>query len=140
MRRRDLSGQPMSLLKTWVPAYVGAKTEGKEMSLTPLLILLERADAPIASATQTISAMLVDARIASILGFAGAPLIDVRRVVFGTSERPVEYTNILYHPELSKIQMSMRRLKLDADSAWQNAVNPAHVWNVKFSAPIAALM
>lgn len=121
LRVRSLAGQPMSLLKTWVPAAVGDKIEGLDMSSTPLLILLERAGIPVASATQTISATLADAMTASALGIpAGSPMIDVRRTVFDTSDRPVEYIKILYRPEMYSFQMSMQRVNKDAGKTWQN--------------------
>lgn len=122
LRVRDLSGQPMSLLNTWVPAHIGALIEGQDMSATPLLILLEEVGVEVASATQNLSATVADATTASALGIsAGAPLIDVRRVVFDASGRSVEFIKILYLPELYSFQMSMRRVERNTGKAWQNS-------------------
>lgn len=121
LRVRALSDKPMSLLQTWVPSDVGARIEGQDMSATPLLILLERAGIPVALATQTLSATLADARAAKSLDVpAGSPLIDVRRIVYDTSDRPVEYIKILYRPEMYQFQMSMRRVERDTGKAWRN--------------------
>lgn len=122
VRVRDLSGQPMSLLNTWVPSHIGALIEGQDMSATPLLILLEEVGVQVASATQNLSATVADAITAGAVGVAaGAPLIDVRRVVFDTSGKPVEFIKILYRPELYSFEMSMRRVERESGKAWQNA-------------------
>uniref|UniRef100_UPI003593BA72 GntR family transcriptional regulator n=1 Tax=Blastomonas sp. TaxID=1909299 RepID=UPI003593BA72 len=112
LRVRDLADQPMSLLNTWVPEDIGALIEGQDMSTVPLLLLLESAGVPVGSATQTISATLADATSAGALNVpAGAPLIDVRRVVRDTSGRPVEFIKILYRPEMYQFQISMQRVE-----------------------------
>ena len=112
----------MSLLNTWVPSHIGALIEGQDMSATPLLILLEEVGVQVASATQNLSATVADATTAGAVGVtAGAPLIDVRRVVFDTSGKPVEFIKILYRPELYTFQMSMRRVERESGKAWQNA-------------------
>ena len=92
------------------------------MSATPLLILLEEVGVQVASATQNLSATVADAITAGAVGVtAGAPLIDVRRVVFDTSGKPVEFIKILYRPELYSFEMSMRRVERESGKAWQNA-------------------
>lgn len=122
LRVRHVGDQSMSMLETWVPADIGARIEGQDMSATPLLILLEQAGIPVASATQTISATLADAPTAMALDVpAGSALIDVRRVVFDTDDRPVEFIKILYLPEAYQFQMSMRRVEGDAGNTWQGA-------------------
>lgn len=122
LRVRHVGDQSMSMLETWVPADIGAQIEDQDMSATPLLILLEEAGVPVAAATQTISATLADASTAAALNVpAGAPLIDVRRVVYDTADRPVEFIKILYLPEAYQFQMSMRRVEGDAGNTWQGA-------------------
>lgn len=121
LRVRHVGDQAMSYLATWVPEDIGALIDGQDMSQTPLLILLERAGVPVASATQTISATLADAAAAAALGVpAGAPLIDVRRVVFDVDDRPVEFIKILYRPELYQFEMSMRRVQGAKGKAWRS--------------------
>ena len=120
-RVRALGDQPMSRLETWVPEDVGALVAGQDLSATPLLLLIEAAGVPVASATQTISATLADATAAVALGVpAGAPLIDVRRVVCDSAERPVEYIRILYRPDLYRYRMTMRRVSEDAGNRWSS--------------------
>jgi len=124
-RVRYLGDQAMSRLQTWVPAEIGAIIETQDLSATPLLLLLEQAGIPVASATQTVSATVADAAAASALSVpAGAPLIDVRRLVRDQSEKAVEFIKILYHPDLYQFQMSMSRVAGRDGKRWQSSDNP----------------
>ena len=119
LRVRQLADQGMSYLATWVPPDIAALIEGQDMSATPLLLLLEEVGVPVASATQTITATLADAAAASALGLpAGSPLIDVRRTISDTDDRPVEFIKILYRPELYQFHMSMRRVMGKDGRTW----------------------
>ena len=80
VRVRFLAGMPMSYLVTVIPEDIGHQIEGKDLSRTPLLLLLEEAGIPVAAATQTISATIADAEVARALSVpAGSPLIEVNR-------------------------------------------------------------
>ena len=95
VRVRHLGEEPMSHLVTWVPKDIGARIAGQDMSQTPLLLLLEAAGVAVAAARQTITATLADATVARALNVpAGAPLIEVRRVVSDRDGRAVEYIKI----------------------------------------------
>ncbi|MCP4319327.1 MAG: GntR family transcriptional regulator [Hyphomicrobiales bacterium] len=119
MRVRRLEGQPMSFLVTYVPADIGRSFGRADLNTTPLLQLLEKAGVDVASARQTISATIADAEVANALESpAGAPLIEVRRVVRDRNERPVEYIRVLYRPDLYRFEMSMRRNTGDGDAHW----------------------
>lgn len=119
LRVRTLADQGMSYLATWVPQDIATLIEGQDMSATPLLLLLEEAGVPVASATQTITATLADSAASNALGVpAGSPLIDVRRIVSDTDDRPVEFIKILYRPELYQFHMSMRRVTGKDGRTW----------------------
>lgn len=119
LRVREIAGQGMSYLATWVPESIADLIRGQDMSATPLLLALEEAGVPVASATQTITATLADAISAAALGIpAGAPLIDVRRTVYDANDVPVEFIKILYRPELYQFQMSMRRVTRKDGRTW----------------------
>lgn len=119
VRIRRLEGQPMSYLVTYVPADIGKSFDRAALNTTPMLQLLERAGVDVASARQTISASIADAGIASALACpAGAPLIEVRRIVRDSDDRPVEYIRVLYRPDLYRFEMSMRRITGDGDARW----------------------
>ncbi len=109
----------MSFLVTYVPADIGRSFGRADLNTTPLLQLLEKAGVDVASARQTISATIADAEVANALESpAGAPLIEVRRVVRDRNERPVEYIRVLYRPDLYRFEMSMRRNTGDGDAHW----------------------
>jgi GntR family transcriptional regulator len=121
VRVRALGGAPMSYLVTIVPEDIGRRIEGKDLSQTPLLLLLEDAGVPVASATQTISATVADAEVARALSVAaGSPLIEVNRLVRDETDRPVEMIRVLYRPELYRFEISMRRVTAEAGRTWQS--------------------
>ncbi len=125
VRVRHLGGEPMSYLVTSVPADIGERISGQDMSQVPLLLLLEKAGVPVATARQTITATVADAEVSAALNVpAGAPLIEVRRIVFDTDARAVEYIKILYRPELYQFEMTMHRRSGDKGKVWhaQDAV------------------
>ncbi len=119
VRVRILDGKPMSYLVTYVPSQIGRQYDRDDLNKRPLLHLLERAGVNVASARQTISATVADAQVASALSIhAGAPLIEVRRVVRDAAGRPVEYIRVLYRPDLYRIEMSMRRIREKEGMRW----------------------
>jgi GntR family transcriptional regulator len=119
VRVRILDGKPMSYLVTYVPSQIGRQYDRDDLNKRPLLHLLERAGVDVASARQTISATVADAQVASALSIhAGAPLIEVRRVVRDAADRPVEYIRVLYRPDLYRIEMSMRRIREKEGMRW----------------------
>ncbi|NIA69927.1 GntR family transcriptional regulator [Pelagibius litoralis] len=119
VRVRILDDEPMSFLVTYVPADIGRHYDRDDLNTTPLLHLLERAGVDVASARQTISATIADGEVAAALSVhAGAPLIEVRRVVRDGAERPVEYIRVLYRPDLYRFEMSMRRVQEEEGMRW----------------------
>lgn len=119
VRVRILDGEPMSFLVTYVPQEIGRQYDRDDLNARPLLHLLERAGVEVASARQTISATVADPDVAAALSIhAGAPLIEVRRVVRDSSDRPVEYIRALYRPDLYRFEMSMRRVREKEGMRW----------------------
>ncbi|WP_417680594.1 GntR family transcriptional regulator [Roseibium sp.] len=126
VRVRWLDQQPMSYLVTYVPAEIGRQFERSDLDVKPLLNLLERAGVDVSSARQTISATLADSEVAGALSIhAGAPLIEVRRVVCDSRERPVEYIRVLYRPDLYHFEMSMRRVREESGPRWTATTTPS---------------
>ncbi|WP_274626946.1 GntR family transcriptional regulator [Arvimicrobium flavum] len=119
VRVRLLDRKPMSFLVTYVPSDIGRQFDQDDLNSRPLLHLLERAGVDVASARQSISATVADAQVATALGIhAGAPLIEVRRVVRDASGRPVEYIRVLYRPDLYRLEMSMQRVREKEGMRW----------------------
>ncbi|MEX0280797.1 MAG: GntR family transcriptional regulator [Arenibacterium sp.] len=119
IRVRDLAEAPMSYLMTWVPEDIGELIAGQDMSRTPLLLLLEEAGVDVTRAQQTVTATIADPEVALALDIpAGAPLIDVRRIVSDRTQRPVEYIRILYRPEFYRFEMTMQRVEGQVGKRW----------------------
>jgi GntR family transcriptional regulator len=119
VRVRILNGEPMSYLVTYVPSEIGRQYDRDDLNRRPLLNLLERAGVEVASARQSISATVADSQVATALStHAGAPLIEVRRVVRDARDRPVEYIRVLYRPDLYRFEMSMRRVREKEGMRW----------------------
>ena len=97
---RLLDGQPIGYVVTYVPASLDLHFDLQELNDHPMLNLLERKGVDVASADQIVSATLADARLASLLATnAGAPLLQVRLVVFDSRRRPVERLVAWYRAE-----------------------------------------
>lgn len=124
IRVRRLDGKPMSYLVTYVPSAIGRNYDREDLNRKPLLHLLERAGVNVASARQTISATVADAEVAAALSIhAGAPLIEVRRVVCDAADRPVEYIRVLYRPDIYRFEMTMQRVRERDGMRWRTALD-----------------
>jgi len=74
-------------------------------------VLLEESGVHVGRAHQTISARLADAQVAEQLGVSvGSALLAVRRLVFDTQDRPVQYLHGLYRPDRYEYQMQLSRV------------------------------
>ena len=125
VRVRSLDGETMSYLVTWLPEDIGRGFEREDLGQYALLTLLERAGVKVASARQTVSATVADPAVAAALGIdPGAPLLEVRRQVFDSGDRPVEYIRVLYRPDRYRFEMDLKRVRLDEGMRW--AAQPAH--------------
>jgi len=127
IRVRSIEGECLSHLETWVPAEIGRSYERAEMEDVALLRLLERHGVKVTSARQTITAAVAPPNIATALGIhAGAPLLDVRRIVMDRAGRPVEYIRVLYRPDLYRYEMDLTRVQGSAGGRWKARSLPAN--------------
>lgn len=119
VRMRRLNNEPMSHLLTYVPEAIGRQFKREDLGNKPLLKLLEQAGVTVASAWQSISARLADPDVAMALAVpTGSALIEVRRIVRDSNERPVEMIRVLYRPDVYRFAMSMRRIQGDGGMTW----------------------
>ena len=110
VRVRSFEGAPMSYLVCFLPSDVGRSFEADDLNSKALMKLLECAGHRVVSARQTISAALATPDTAEALGvYAGAPLLEVRRIARSSDQRVVQYIRALYRPELYHIEMAMTR-------------------------------
>ncbi len=111
---RLLNGKPIGFVVTSVPAELDVRFDLNELNESPMLNLLERKGVDITSADQVISATLADARLAGLLDTTvGAPLLQVRLVVFDCERKPVErlvawYLAEQYHHHIHLTRKSPR--------------------------------
>jgi len=111
VRVRSTAAGPLSLITTWVPQALAAGFGARELADKPILMLLEASGVHVGRAHQTISARLADAQVAEQLGVSvGSALLAVRRVVFDTRDRPVQYLHGLYRPDRYEYQMQLSRV------------------------------
>lgn len=119
VRVRAQSGRSLSYLTTWLPGAIGDGFGAEDLEKWPLLHLLERAGIQVASARQTVSATLADPLVASALDIdAGAPLLEVTRIVSDRDGRPVEFIRVLYRPDRYQFEMDLKRVGDHDTSKW----------------------
>ncbi|WP_162409175.1 GntR family transcriptional regulator [Acuticoccus sediminis] len=111
-RRRMRDGEPFSHILTYLPEEIGRSFDVGDLSNRPILALVEASGHRIASARQIVTAVLADPHLAGHLATPiGAPLLQVRRVVRDTDERPVQHITIHYRPEIYQLSMSLDRVR-----------------------------
>lgn len=111
VRVRSTSEGPLSHITTWVPQALAAGFGARELADKPILMLLEASGVHVGRAHQTLSARLADAQVAEHLGVSvGSALLAVRRLVFDTRDRPVQYLHGLYRPDRYEYQMQLSRV------------------------------
>lgn len=116
---------PFSHLTTYLPEDIAAFCKEGDLAEKPLLLLLERAGIKVTSGDQTISAKLADPIVAPLLKVEpGSPLISVRRVVLDEHQRPVEYLDALYRPDVYEYHMHLSRIEDGDAGLWQPAAAP----------------
>ncbi|MEE4118507.1 MAG: GntR family transcriptional regulator [Paracoccaceae bacterium] len=122
VRVRSLDDAPLSHLTAWLPEHVAGGITAADLEAVPLLKLIERAGVRVNAARQTVSATLAAPDVAQSLAlYAGAPLLEVRRVVSDAEGRPVQYLRALYHPDRYQMAMTMTRIEGDGGMQWSPA-------------------
>ncbi len=110
-RVRWLDDQPLSHLVSYIPADLGVDLSRNSLRSTPMLSLIEQAGVQIGAATQTISASLADAALASALAVdIGSPILRVSRTVLDVNKRPVQHV-------LAQFRSDRYQIRLDLHSA-----------------------
>lgn len=114
VRVRWLDGEPLGHLVSYVPPHVGRNITRAALRSTPILSLIEQAGAQIGGATQTISATLADAALASALAVdIGGPILRVSRTVTDDAGRPVQHILAHYRPDRYQIRLDLQKSRVD---------------------------
>lgn len=119
VRVRSTREGPLSHITTWVPGELARHFGRRELAKKPILVLLEEAGVRVGGASQTISARLADAQVATHLGVAvGSALLAVRRLIQDEQGRPVQWLHGLYRPDRYEYQMQLSRVGDIAAKVW----------------------
>ncbi len=111
VRRRSLPEGPLSHITTYVPEELVSGFGRLELSNKPILRLLEESGIELGRAQQTVSARQADAQVAQALDVAlGTALLAVRRLVYDTQDRPVQWLHGLYRPDRYEYQMEISQV------------------------------
>jgi len=111
VRRRSLPEGPLSHITTYVPEELASQFGRSALTRKPILRLIEESGVVLGRAHQTVSARQADAAVAAELDVAvGTALLAVRRLVFDTSERPVQWLYGLYRPDRYEYRMEISQV------------------------------
>ena len=111
VRRRSLPNGPLSHITTYVPEELTRDFGRRELARKPILRLLEESGVELGRAHQSVSARQADATVAAALEVAvGTALLSVRRLVYDTSDRPVQWLHGLYRPDRYEYQMEISQV------------------------------
>ena len=109
-RVRKSSGAPVMYSEVVLPEAIGAAIAQPLLEEYPLLTLMEQAGYPFDHGEQELSATIAPAHVAQALKIAaGAPLLQVRRVVYDAQRRPIQYLLGYYAPERYRYRMHVSR-------------------------------
>ena len=126
-RVRSTSDGPLSHITTWVPQTIACHFDRKDLSQKPILMLLEASGVEVGRAVQTITARLADAELAQHLDVAvGSALLSVRRLIYDTQDRPVQWLHGLYRPDRYEYMMQLSRVGSIDAKVWVNQELTAH--------------
>ncbi len=111
VRRRSLPNGPLSYITTYVPEHLACHFGRRELAKKPILRLLEESGVELGRAHQTVSARQADAVVAAELDVpVGTALLSVRRLVFDSADRPVQWLHGLYRPDRYEYQMEVSQV------------------------------
>ena len=111
VRLRSSRLGPVSHITTYVPEAFTRGFGRRDLVRMPILRLLEESGIELGRARQTVSARQADAAVAAELGVAvGTALLAVRRLVFDTQDRPVQWLHGLYRPDRYEYQMDISQV------------------------------
>jgi GntR family transcriptional regulator len=110
-RCRSAPEGPVSYITTYLPESKVRGFGRRELSITPILQLLQESGVELGRARQTVSARAANAQVAKALEVpVGTALLSVRRLVMDADDRPVQLLHGLYRPDRYEYQMELSRV------------------------------
>ena len=111
IRRRSTHEGPLSYITTYLPEELCQGFGRADLAHRPLLQLLEESGVELGRAQQTVSARQADAVVASELGVPiGSALLAVRRLVYDSKDRPIQWLHGLYRPDRYEYHMEVSQV------------------------------
>lgn len=108
VRLRSAAGRPLMVTDAWVPEHVGRGISRASLRRKGLYELLMDQGVRFGRVVQEISAEPADPRLSALLSVsAGAPLLRMNRLLYGTDGEPVQHITIHVTPERSRILMDV---------------------------------
>jgi GntR family transcriptional regulator len=122
-RLRLTDGRPFSYIINYVPKSVGEKIRPDDLTLKPLLKILEDdLNINLANAYQRIEATIADSYVAPLLEIRlGDPLLRIERTVFDSHGTAVEYITVLYRADKYLYTVRLERKKTQNAKIWEPA-------------------
>jgi GntR family transcriptional regulator len=115
---RKAGGQPIAIIKAYVPSDVAERLLHRDTSAQPMLAQLQQAGVAVARADQAITATIADPTTAQALSVdVGAPVIRLTRLVYDNRNRPVEWLTALYRADRYEYRTTLVREGLATDGA-----------------------
>ncbi|MDN3986755.1 GntR family transcriptional regulator [Zwartia vadi] len=122
VRVRSLDGTPFSYAVTYLPPAITRQIKTEQMSSKPLLELLENAGVVIGRAEQIISAQQATTEVARALHVeVNSALLVSERIVYDQSERPVEWIEVQYRPDIYQYRVDLERTQSSEGNVWATA-------------------
>ena len=110
VRLRSLGNASMARYSIAMPMDVAELLPDIEVSQTPVIVALMRANLSVSSANQVVTAASAPEDIADALQIpAGSALIEERRVIYGQGGRPILYTHGYYRPEYYQFELRLQQ-------------------------------
>lgn len=115
-RRRRRGAVLFSHSLTHLPADIGGALSADDLARRPVLALVEAAGQRIGGASQAVTAVLADPRLARHLDTPiGAPLLKLRRVVRSKGGRPIQDLTVHYRPDVFQLHMTLESVASTGD-------------------------
>ncbi len=117
---RLVEGKPFSYVINYLPEKIGEQISAADLSLKPLLMVLEddlglKAD----GAIQVIEATVAEPEWAHMLDVrVGDPLLKAERTVFDAQDLPLEYVWVLYRADKYNFTVRLKRKRSEKSVGW----------------------
>ena len=120
---RMVEGEPFSYVINYLPQAIGDRIAGADLSLKPLLMILEEnLGLSVEEAEQSIEAVVAEPEWAELLEVrVGDPLLKAERTVFDPDDNPLEYVWVLYRADKYFFNVKLKRARSADSVSWAPA-------------------